>query len=98
MLTARTVATVGRGWSGRLDSNQRSSAPKADAIPGFATPRPPDLTLALANGDAAVGREGAHLRAARSERRLQVTADRAGDGDREIDRDAPLGRSGFELR
>ena len=26
-------------WSGRLDSNQRSPAPKAGAIPGFATPR-----------------------------------------------------------
>jgi hypothetical protein len=26
-------------WSGRLDSNQRPSAPKADALPGCATPR-----------------------------------------------------------
>src|SRR5215217_6508278 len=32
--------------SGRLDSNQRSSAPKADAIPGFATPRDFDHTSA----------------------------------------------------
>ena len=26
-------------WSGRLDSNQRPSAPKADALPNCATPR-----------------------------------------------------------
>src|SRR5690606_28986521 len=26
-------------WSGRPDSNQRPSAPKADALPGCATPR-----------------------------------------------------------
>ena len=26
-------------WSGRLDSNQRPSAPKADALPSCATPR-----------------------------------------------------------
>jgi hypothetical protein len=29
----------GGKWSGRLDSNQRPSAPKADALPGCATPR-----------------------------------------------------------
>ena len=29
-----------RGWSGRRDSNTRPSAPKADALPGCATPRP----------------------------------------------------------
>ena len=29
-------------WSGRLDSNQRPSAPKADALPGCATPRTQD--------------------------------------------------------
>ena len=28
-----------KNWSGRLDSNQRPSAPKADALPGCATPR-----------------------------------------------------------
>src|SRR5262245_24299930 len=27
-------------WSGRSDSNRRPSAPKADALPGCATPRP----------------------------------------------------------
>ena len=27
------------GWSGRRDSNPRPSAPKADALPGYATPR-----------------------------------------------------------
>ena len=27
-------------WSGRLDSNQRPPAPKAGALPGYATPRP----------------------------------------------------------
>src|SRR3954465_9565649 len=47
MLTART-ATDGDEWSGRLDSNQRSSAPKADAIPGFATPRRLNSTPARA--------------------------------------------------
>ena len=26
-------------WSGRLDSNQRPSVPKTDALPGCATPR-----------------------------------------------------------
>ena len=35
----RTVSE-GVDWSGRLDSNQRPSAPKADALPGCATPRP----------------------------------------------------------
>jgi hypothetical protein len=40
LLQARCKAEKRKGnWSGRLDSNQRSSAPKADAIPGFATPR-----------------------------------------------------------
>ena len=28
-----------RKWSGRRDSNPRPSAPKADALPGYATPR-----------------------------------------------------------
>ena len=28
-----------RNWSGREDSNLRPSAPKADALPGCATPR-----------------------------------------------------------
>ncbi len=32
-------------WSGRLDSNQRPSAPKADALPGCATPRRPKVRL-----------------------------------------------------
>ena len=27
------------GWSGWTDSNRRPSAPKADALPGCATPR-----------------------------------------------------------
>jgi hypothetical protein len=36
----RAVTRCCRGkWSGRLDSNQRPSAPKADALPGCATPR-----------------------------------------------------------
>ena len=30
---------VRENWSGRLDSNQRPSAPKADALPGCATSR-----------------------------------------------------------
>ena len=30
-------------WSGRWDSNSRPSAPKADALPGCATPRRPTL-------------------------------------------------------
>src|SRR5205814_9133712 len=30
-----------RRWSGRQDSNLRPSAPKADALPGCATPRSP---------------------------------------------------------
>ena len=33
------VMPVGRGWSGRQDSNLRPSAPKADALPDCATPR-----------------------------------------------------------
>ena len=32
-------------WSGRLDSNQRPSAPKADALPNCATPRNRGLTI-----------------------------------------------------
>ena len=31
--------SLGEGWSGRQDSNLRPSAPKADALPGCATPR-----------------------------------------------------------
>ena len=30
---------IEENWSGRLDSNQRPSAPKADALPGCATSR-----------------------------------------------------------
>lgn len=39
-------------WSGRLDSNQRPSAPKADALPSCATPRNRGLSIEEA------GREG----------------------------------------
>ena len=35
----------GQYWSGQLDSNQRPSAPKADALPGCAIPR--QITYAL---------------------------------------------------
>ncbi len=33
---------AGEGWSVRQDSNLRPSAPKADALPGCATPRHPN--------------------------------------------------------
>ena len=36
---ALTEITAGVKWSGRQDSNLRPSAPKADALPGCATPR-----------------------------------------------------------
>ena len=36
-----TLRSVCRDWSGRRDSNPRPSAPKADALPGCATPRLP---------------------------------------------------------
>src|SRR5690554_5188106 len=36
---ARQVRTTRKGWSGRLDSNQRPLAPHASALPGCATPR-----------------------------------------------------------
>ena len=39
-------------WSGRPDSNQRPSAPKADALPGCATPRWPEPK------DSAAGAQG----------------------------------------
>jgi cytochrome P450 len=50
----RTGGTVSE-WSGRQDSNLRPSAPKADALPGCATPRPVRSDHALA---AAVGPAG----------------------------------------
>ncbi len=34
-----SYSRTGAVWSGRLDSNQRPSAPKADALPDCATPR-----------------------------------------------------------
>src|ERR1700744_2260952 len=34
-----TVVATADTWSGRQDSNLRPSAPKADALPGCATPR-----------------------------------------------------------
>src|SRR5262245_60531222 len=37
----------GEGWSGRRDSNTRPSAPKADALPGCATPRPQEPAYTL---------------------------------------------------
>ncbi len=33
------LKTENKNWSGRQDSNLRPSAPKADALPGCATPR-----------------------------------------------------------
>ena len=39
LIEPAVVLTVELNWSGRLDSNQRLSAPKADTLPGWATPR-----------------------------------------------------------
>jgi hypothetical protein len=39
-IPARSKLSI--GWSGRRDSNPRPSAPKADALPGYATPRSSD--------------------------------------------------------
>ncbi len=49
---------AGRGWSGRLDSNQRPPAPKAGALPGCATPRRPQSIGARAQDEEVT----AHLR------------------------------------
>src|ERR1017187_4110738 len=39
-------------WSGRRDSNPRPSAPKADALPGCATPR---LSVSIVSRDGFLG-------------------------------------------
>lgn len=56
-------------WSGRQDSNLRPSAPKADALPDCATPRPPEtkgvLTFCQGYGRSRMGERWASSRSLR---------------------------------
>ena len=48
VLHSKTIKGLAEGeakWSGRQDSNLRPSAPKADALPGCATPRRLDALM-----------------------------------------------------
>src|SRR5581483_7942860 len=71
---------LSEGWSGRQDLNLRPSAPKADALPGCATPR--------RSGSRALGTQSAHARQARSAPGKERVRDLVAGRDPELSRRA----------
>src|SRR4051812_30499682 len=61
-MRASIAVSCKAGWSGRQDSNLRPSAPKADALPGCATPRGRRKRLLPCVGAACNASRAPHLR------------------------------------